>query len=412
MKVPFFRPSIGEEEKAAVVEALSSGWPTAGRTVREFESRFAAYLGVPHAVAVNSYTAALYLALDAAGVRNNDVVLMPTMTFAAAAEVVSYLGARPVMVDCDPVTLCVDPDAMEAAATEWSRRGCLKAMIPMHYGGQMADMERLGAVAQRFGMRVIEDAAHALPAFIRKGPGHPWRSVGSTSPLTCFSFCASQCISTGEGGMVVTHDPEMADSVRMMAVHGFSNVDWTRSDGRGSWEYEIPEPGYNYNLTDVAAAIGLAQLGKADDFWHQRRSIAETYSTRLAMYPEFLELPHELEDRKSAWHLYPIRIRLGQLDIDRDPFIEEMKQHGVICSVHWMPLHLHPYYRRTYGYWPQDFPVASAQWPRLVSLPIFPEMTESEVDHVCDSVGDLIRKHARRRGVAPAFLQGSTRMVL
>jgi perosamine synthetase len=269
-------------------------------------------------------------------------------------------------------------------------------MIPVHYGGQMADMDRLEALAQRFGMRVIEDAAHALPAFIRNGPGYPWRSVGNTSPLTCFSFYANKCITTGEGGMVVSHNLEVAERIRMMSLHGLSKSAWSRFETAGSWYYEIVETGFKYNLTDVCAAIGLAQLEKADDFWQQRRLIAEKYSSRLAVYSDFLDLPPELENRKSAWHLYAIKLRLEHLEIDRARFIEEMKQHGVCCSVHWMPLHLHPYYRRTYGYWPEDFPAASSVWPRLVSLPIFPEMTEMEIEHVCNSIGDVIRQYAKK----------------
>ncbi|MBI3666852.1 MAG: DegT/DnrJ/EryC1/StrS family aminotransferase [Acidobacteria bacterium] len=412
MNISYFRPSIGEKEKAAVNAVLSSGWLTTGRAVKEFEGRFAAYLGVPHAVAVNSCTAALHLALEATGVRQTDIVLVPTMTFAATAAVVRHLGARPVLVDCDPVTLCIDPGAVEATARDWSRRGNLKALIPMHYGGQMADMDRLTEVSRRFGMRVIEDAAHALPAFLRQGPGHPWRSVGHTAPLTCFSFYANKCITTGEGGMVVTHSAELAERIRMMSLHGLSRSAWTRFDGKGSWYYEIMEPGFKYNLTDVAAAIGLAQLGKADDFWQQRQRIAGSYLARLAMYSDFLELHTELNDRKSSWHLYPIRLRLEQLDIDRAQFMEELKQCGITCSVHWMPLHLHPYYRRSYGYRPEDFPIASQQWPRLVSLPIYPDMTEQELEYVCDSAGSVLRRHAKRRRAAVAVAQVSADLVL
>jgi perosamine synthetase len=357
---------------------------------------------VRHAVAVNSGTAALHLALEAAGVQRNDAVLVPAMTFAATAAVVTYFGARPVLVDCDPVTLCMEPEAAEAAAFEWARRAPLKAMIPIHYGGQMADMERLGSIAARFGMRVVEDAAHALPAFMRRGASHPWRPVGTTSPLTCFSFYANNCITTGEGGMIVTHDPDLAERVRLMSLHGVSRSGGSRHMGVGSWAYDIVEAGFKYNLTDLAAAIGVVQLDQADDFWEQRRNVAASYAARLSLFSDYLELPQELEDRKSSWYLYPIRLRLDQLDIDRDRFIEELKQLGITCSVHWLPLHLHSYYRRTYGYWAEDFPVAYAQWPRLVSLPIFPSMTSDELDFVCESIGSVISRHQRpSKGVAP-----------
>jgi perosamine synthetase len=411
MNIPFFRASIGEEEKAAVNEVLASGWLTTGRVTKQFETKFASYVGSPYAVAVNSCTAALHLALEAAGVRQSDLVLVPAMTFAATAEVVRYLSARPVLVDCDPATLCVDPKAMEAAAGEWSHRGNLKAMIPMHYGGQMADMDRLNRLAKRYGMSVIEDAAHALPAFARQSRNSPWQPVGQTSLMACFSFYANKCITTGEGGMLVTHDETLAERVRMMSLHGLSKSAWSRFETRGFWYYEIVEPGFKYNLTDVAAALGLVQLSRADEFWQQRRHIAGIYTARLKAYSDFLELYPELPNRRSSWHLYPIKLRLEELNIDRAMFIEELKHRGISCSVHWMPLHLHPYYRQTYGYHPEEFPVASAQWLRLVSLPIFPYMTVAEVEYVCDSVGDVIRKHRKTRHAVALSAVTSARSV-
>jgi dTDP-4-amino-4,6-dideoxygalactose transaminase len=395
MRIPFFRPAISEQERSAVNEVLRSGWLTTGTFVQRFESEFAAYLGVPHAVALNSCTAALHLALEAAGVRQDDLVLVPTMTFAATAEVVRYLSARPVLVDCDPATLCVDPEAMERAADHWASRGNLKAMIPMHYGGQMADMTRLEKVARKYGLVVIEDAAHTLPAFIRDGPEAGWRAVGSTSPISCFSFYANKCITTGEGGMLVAHDAQIADRVRMMSLHGLSKSAWNRFESQGSWYYEIVEAGFKYNLTDLAASIGLAQLARADDLWRERCKVARLYSARLAACSEFLDLHVERSDRKSSWHLYPIKLRLDRLNINRAQFIEELKTFDITCSVHWMPLHLHPYYRKNYGYRPEEFPVATAEWMRLVSLPIYPYMTEEEVWYVCDSIGSVIQKHAR-----------------
>lgn len=398
MNIPFFRAAIGEDEITAVSEVLASGWLTTGRVVSDFENEFARYLGAPHAVAVNSCTAALHLALEAAGVGPGDLVLVPTMTFAATAEVVRYLSARPVLVDCDPGTLCVDPAAMEATAEKWSRQGRIKAMMPMHYAGQMADMDRLQKLARKYGLEVIEDAAHALPAFSRAGPDASWEPVGSGSLLSCFSFYANKCITTGEGGMVLTRDQQLMERIRVMSLHGLSKSAWTRFESRGSWHYEIVEAGFKYNLTDIAAAIGRVQLRKADDFWQKRRRVAETYSAVLQAYSEFLDLPVERGDRRSSWHLYPIRIHVERLDIDRARFIEELRRRGIICSVHWMPLHLHPYYRQLYGYRPEEFPVASAQWIRLVSLPIFPDMTEAETQYVCDSVGAVIEQHRRCAG--------------
>lgn len=395
MTIPFFRPSIGGEEKAAVQRVLDSGWLTTGKVAREFEERFAEYVGARYAVAVNSCTAALHLALEAYGVREGDAVLVPTMTFAATAEVVRYFGAHPVLVDCDPNTLLVDPDAMETAAAKWAPSGRLKAMIPMHYGGQMCDMDRMADIAKRYQVSLLEDAAHTLPAYYRSHSTAPWRSVGETSPMACFSFYANKCITTGEGGMLTTSDERIAERVRMMSLHGLSKNAWTRFEAKGSWYYEIVEAGFKYNLTDVAAAIGLAQLARANELWRERQALAATYQELFAPYGELFELHPELPDRQSSWHLFPIRLNLEALSIDRAQFIEEMKAAGVTCSVHWMPLHLHPYYVREYGYQPADFPQASAVWPRLVSLPIFPGMTPEEVGYVASAATAIASRHVR-----------------
>jgi perosamine synthetase len=392
MQIPFFRPSVGETEKTLVHEVLTSGWLTTGKYARRFEEEFAAYVGAPYAVALNSCTAALHLALEAIGVERDDAVLVPAMTFAATAEVVRYFDARPVLVDCDPQTLLVDPQAMADAARIWSKKGRLKAMIPMHYGGQMADMDAMHEIAAKYGLRVIEDAAHTLPAYY-KG-----RAVGTTSELACFSFYANKCITTGEGGMVTTNDERLAERMRMMSLHGLSKNAWSRFEAKGSWYYEIVEAGFKYNLTDVAAAIGIAQLEKADAFWRQRREIAARYHALLAPYQDLVELPVELSDRQSSWHLYPLKLRLNALAIDRARMIDELKARGITCSVHWMPLHLHPYYTRTYGYQPADLPNASAVWPRMFSLPIFPGMSEAEIESVAGAVVELLTANAKQTG--------------
>jgi len=402
VNVPYFRASLGAEEKAAVAAVLDSGWLTTGNVTREFEAACAAFVGAPHAVAVNSCTAALHLALEAAGVRRDDIVLVPAMTFAATAEVVRYLDARPVLVDCDPVTLNVDPEAMAAAAATWAGRGRLAAMIPMHYGGQMADVERLGAIADAHGMRVIEDAAHAFPAFTRHDASSPWRSAGTTAPMTCFSFYANKCITTGEGGLLVTDDAAIAERARIMSLHGLSKSAWSRFESRGSWYYEILAPGFKYNLTDVAAAVGMVQLRRADAFWHARRRLAASYTERLAALAEWIETPVEVSDRQSSWHLYPVRLHLDRLRIDRAAVIDALKAAGITCSVHWMPLHLHPYYRELYGTTAAEFPVASAEWPRLVSLPLFPSMTDVEIEYVCATLGDVLERHATTRRASRA----------
>ncbi|MBY0505764.1 MAG: DegT/DnrJ/EryC1/StrS family aminotransferase [Bryobacteraceae bacterium] len=396
MTVPFFRPSIGAEEKAGVQRVLDSGWLTTGKVAREFEERFAEYVGARYAVALNSCTAALHLGLEAYGVREGDLVLVPTMTFAATAEVVRYFGARPVLVDCDPRTLLVDPGAMEAAAAKWAPTGKLKAMIPMHYGGQMCDMDAMNEIAKRYHVSLLEDAAHTLPAYYRSHSTAPWRSVGETSPMACFSFYANKCITTGEGGMLTTSDQGLAERVRMMSLHGLSKNAWTRFEAKGSWYYEIVEAGFKYNMTDVAAAIGLGQLARANELWRERQALAVTYRELLANCGDLLTLHPELEDRQSSWHLFPVQLNLEALAIDRAQFIEEMKAAGITCSVHWMPLHLHPYYVREYHCQPEEFPQASAVWPRLVSLPLFPGMSPEEIQHVATSAKAIVQRHARQ----------------
>jgi perosamine synthetase len=396
MNVPFFRPTVEAEEKSAVQQVLDSGWLTTGKVTRQFEEEFARYVGAPHAVAVNSCTAALHLALEAAGTKPDDIVFVPAMTFAATAEVVRYFGARPVLVDCDEVTMCVDPRAMALAVEAWALRGKLRAMLPVHYGGQMAAMEPLHRIARAHGMHVIEDAAHCLPAYYRRSDAEAWQPAGRTSSLTCFSFYANKCITTGEGGMAVTDDEQLAERMRVMSLHGLSKSAWNRFESKGSWYYEIVAPGFKYNLTDIASALGRAQLAKAGRLWRERCVLARRYAGRLAALAEFVETPVELENRQSSWHLYPIRLHLQNLAIDRAQFIDEMKQRGVVCSVHWMPLHRHPYYRELYGYREGDMPVADSLWPRLVSLPLFPGMTDAEFEHVLDSVTAICRAHSRR----------------
>ena len=404
MNIPYFRPSIGTEEKERVRAVLDSGWLTSGTAVAEFETKFAEFIGVPHAVALNSCTAGLHLSLDAVGVRAGDAVLVPTMTFGATAAVVRHLGGRPILVDCDQETLTMDPSALQSAIENWRSDSAIKAVIPMHYGGQMADMNRVSNIAAKHSLSVIEDAAHALPASFKDSDG-AWKSVGTTSPLASFSFYANKCITTGEGGMVTSLDSDLADRVRTMSLHGLSKSAWTRFENKGSWYYDIVEPGYKYNLTDLAAAIGIAQLGKANEFCARRTEIARGYTQQLAGCAEWIETPRVRSDRKSSWHIYGIRLNLDQLTIDRAEFIQKLRGRGITCSVHWMPLHLHPYYRTQYRYQESDFPVASREWMRMLSLPIFPSMTDSEVDYICTSVLEVAEDH-RVRKIFPVRQEG------
>jgi perosamine synthetase len=400
--VPFFRPAITEAEIDRVVTCLRSGWLTTGPRTKEFEARFAEYLGVKHARALNSCTAALHLALDAVGVGRGDLVLVPTMTFAATAEVVRYFDALPVFVDCDPQTLCMDPEALESTLSALAAGravaglkppfGTIRAVIPVHYGGQMVDVGRIRELARAYGIPMIEDAAHTLPAHYRGGPAEPWQSVGTTADISCFSFYANKCITTGEGGMAVTNDDAWAARMRTMSLHGMSKDAWKRFMGGGSWAYEIVAPGFKYNLTDIAASLGLVQLDRAEELRAERARVAAQYIEGFSDLAA-LELPAELPNRKHAWHLFAVKLKLDRLRIERATFIEQMQALGVGASVHWLPLHMQPYYRDLYGYVPEQFPVAARVWPTLVSLPLFPGITPGEIEQVIGVVRSVAQRN-------------------
>lgn len=409
LQVPYFRPSITEAEIEEVVACLRSGWLTTGPRAKQFETEFAAAVGGKHAVAVNSCTAALHLAVEALGLRAGQAVLVPTMTFAATAEVVRYLGAAPLLVDCEPETLNMDlADAeqklvqLRHGQTPLDPNLPVVGIIPVHVGGLMMDMERVRAFAARHGLWIVEDAAHSFPAAFRpaaaalaKQPPHSWRRCGeSTADVTCFSFYANKTITTGEGGMAVTDNAPLAERMRQMSLHGLSHDAWKRFAGNFAWDYRIAAPGFKYNLTDVAAAIGIHQLARAEQLRQAREAVARFYLRELADV-EQLQLPLDPPDRIHAWHLFPIRLRLERLAIDRNEFIEHLRLNGVGCSVHWRPLHLHPYYEETYGRQTKHLPVASAEWVRLISLPLFPGMSEAERRHVAAVVRDLCRRFAK-----------------
>ncbi|MGH7775232.1 MAG: DegT/DnrJ/EryC1/StrS family aminotransferase, partial [Candidatus Binatia bacterium] len=376
-------PDITEDEIQSVVETLRSGWLTTGPKVKQFEEDFARYVGCRHAVAVNSGTAALHLALDAVGVQEGDEVLVPTMTFAATAEVVLYFKAKPVLVDCRRDTFNMDPDQIEKAISPRT-----KAVIPVHFGGQPCEMDRILEIARNHNLNVIEDAAHALPARYHD------KMVGAIGDITCFSFYATKTITTGEGGMATTENPEWADRMGIMRLHGISKDAWKRYTVEGSWYYEILHPGYKYNLTDIAAAIGIEQLKKCHRFCEARKEIAAMYDAGFADLPE-IRTPKRQPHVDHAWHLYVIQLELEHLRINRNEFIEAMKTERIGTSVHFIPLHLHPYYRNTFGYKPQDFPNASAVFEGIVSLPIYPRMTKANIEAVIAAVRRIVREHRR-----------------
>ncbi|HNQ77831.1 MAG TPA: DegT/DnrJ/EryC1/StrS aminotransferase family protein [Acidobacteriota bacterium] len=391
MKVPFFRPNISDGEINEVVDTLRSGWLTTGPKTKEFEERFARAVGAPHALALNSCTAALHLALEALGLREGQAVVVPTMTFAATAEVVRYMNAEPLLADVHPDTLQIDLEDAERRVKESRRK--VVGIMPVHIGGMMADMDRIREFAERHSLWIVEDAAHSFPSAWRKDKEESWRWCGrGDSKVTCFSFYANKTITTGEGGMATTHDPELAERMRIMSLHGISKDAWKRFTASGSWYYEIVAPGFKYNLTDVAASIGLHQLERAEEFRKLREDVARRYRSGFEGL-DYLELPPSSEDRIHSWHLFYIRLRLDKLKIDRARFIDLLKEMGIITSVHWMPLHLHPYYRETYGFSEGDFPEASRVWKRLISLPIFPGMKNEEVDYVIDSIRILCEKN-------------------
>ncbi|HQV11145.1 MAG TPA: DegT/DnrJ/EryC1/StrS family aminotransferase [Nitrospira sp.] len=381
--VPFHLPAIEDEEISAVVETLRSGWLTTGQKVRQFEEHFAAQVGAEYAVATNSCTAALHVALEALGVQEGDEIIVPTMTFAATAEVVAYFKATPVLVDCDPITLNLDVAALSAKITRRT-----KAVIPVHFAGQPCDMQGILEAAASHGLAVVEDAAHAFPSSYRGKP------VGALGDITCFSFYATKTLTTGEGGMATTNNQARAERMRRMTLHGITRDAWMRYSDAGSWYYEIGAPGYKYNLTDIAAAIGIEQLAKAGRFLEARRKIAAAYNSEFADLPE-LRLPLESPGSGHSWHLYVIQLDLHSLRISRNGFIEALKKSGVGASVHFIPLHLHPYYRSRFGFTPADFPVASETFERIVSLPIYPRMTDADIRHVIESVRTIVAEYRR-----------------
>jgi dTDP-4-amino-4,6-dideoxygalactose transaminase len=406
--VPFFRPDVHDAEIEEVVATLKTGWLTTGPKVRQFEQDFASSVGAVHAVAVNSCTAALHLAVEALGLEPQQAVLVPTMTFAATAEIVRYMNAVPVLVDCDPATLQMDLDdaaARLAGGTTWRHEGGdipIVGIIPVHVGGSMMDVSATQDLARRHHLWVVEDAAHSFPAAWRPSSAAPWQRCGEhTAEASCFSFYANKTITTGEGGMLVTDNDALAARARMMSLHGLSSDAWGRYSGSGSWDYRIVAPGYKYNLTDIAAAVGIHQLNRAERMRCAREEAAREYLAALADVDE-IELPADDADRIQSWHLFPIRLRLDQLTIDRNRFMEELKQAGVGCSVHWRPLHLHPYYAESFGYQPHDLPAASSVWPRLISLPIFSNMTAAERRHVVATVRAIVADHRRPMVAVPA----------
>jgi dTDP-4-amino-4,6-dideoxygalactose transaminase len=385
--LPFALPDIGDEEIAAVTDTLRSGWVTTGPKAKAFEAAFSQWLGDDslHSIAVNSATAGLHLALEAAGIAPGDEVITTTHTFTATAEVVRYLGADVKLVDIDPATLNIDPAAVEAAVGPRTR-----AIIPVHYAGLAADMPRLLAIAQRHSLKVIEDAAHALPSTSEGA------LVGTLqSDASVFSFYANKTITTGEGGMLVTRDEALAARARVMRLHGMSRDAFDRFTATmPSWYYEIVAPGFKYNLTDIAAALGIEQLKKARAFADKRAALAAAYDKALADLPVILP-PQPPAGQSHAWHLYVLRLA-DDAAISRDKLIEHLFEQGIGCSVHYIPLHLHPYWRERYSLQPQQFPHSQRAYERMLSLPLHTRMGEADVHRVAQAIRQALRDGSKR----------------
>jgi dTDP-4-amino-4,6-dideoxygalactose transaminase len=380
--LPFNRAFIEEHDIEEVLEVLRSGWLTTGPRVKQFEAAFSEFTGAAHSVALSSCTAALHLALAAIGITEGDEVIIPTMTFASTGETVLYFKARPVLTDCAPNSFHVDPRQVEAAITNRT-----KAIVPVHYSGYACDMDAILDIARRHRLKVIEDAAHALPATYRG------KMIGTLGDITCFSFYATKTLTTGEGGMVTTENQAYADRIRALSLHGISKDAWKRYSAEGSWRYDIQEIGYKYNLTDMQAALGLAQLAKRELALTLRTQLAERYNRGLASLDAFAT-PSIPDHVTNAWHLYVLQVKPDALRIGRDRVIEELKSRGIGTSVHFIPLHLHSLYQRL-GYRDGQFPNAEARFDRAISLPLYPGMTDEDSDRVIAALEDIAREFRR-----------------
>lgn len=431
--LPFALPEIGEEEFAAIRQVLESGWITTGPRTHEFEAEFARYVGARHAVAVNSCTAAMHLSLEAAGLQRGEFVLTTPYTFAATAEVIRYFDAVPVFVDVEPDTLNIDPRALAATVEDLERslagappqlptvakairgsklkpavsrsrrpsrsRPRVRAVIPVHFGGHPCEMDAIAAVARRHNLTIVEDAAHACSASYQGKPVGSALAPG-VATMTCFSFYATKTLTTGEGGMMTTDDADSAERIRIMSLHGISKDAWKRYTAEGSWYYEITAPGFKYNMSDIAAAMGRAQLRKVEGMRQRRTAIARAYDDAFGCYDE-LEIPTVRDGISSAWHLYPLRLN-ASLSVGRDEFIQCLSEAQIGTSVHFIPLHVHPYYEEVYGYQAEDLPVACQQYRREISLPIYSRMSDADVRSVIDAVTSVVERYRTTRRYALA----------
>ena len=381
--LPVFAPGLGEEELNEVLDTLRSGWITMGPKTSKFEGLFADYVGSRHTIAVSSCTAGLHLALVAGGIGPGDEVITTPLTFCSTANVIVHQGAVPVLADVQADTYNIDPEELRKRITSRT-----KAIIPVHLAGHPCEMEEIQAIAEENGLLVIEDAAHAM------GAKYKDRMIGTVSEVTVFSFYATKNLTTGEGGMITTEDDELAERMRVLRLHGISTDAWKRYSAQGSWYYEVVFPGYKYNMTDVQAALGIHQLAKQERFLEVRQRYADTYDAAFEDLPEIVP-PCVKEYVRHSWHLYVIRLELERLTIDRGQFIEALRRENIGTSVHFIPLHLHPYYKERYGFKKGDFPVAEWIYEGIVTLPLYPKMSMEDVEDVITAVRKVIKENRR-----------------
>ena len=381
--LPYCRPYFDDDELNRVADVLKSGGWTKGSVTREFEKVFAEYVGAKYAVAVNSCTAAMHIALVAKGIGDGDEVISTPMTFCSTINTIVHTGAKPVLVDIDSKTGLIDVDKIEAAITEKT-----KAIVPVHYAGQSCDMDKINAIAEKYGLFVLEDCAHALST------EYKGKKIGSMGNACAYSFYVTKNISTAEGGMLTTDDEELYEKASVLSLHGMSKNAWSRYGTKGDWKYEVCDPGFKYNLTDIAAALGIAQMNKLDEMQDIRTEYAEIYNKAFDKIDGITYLKDNGLGKNSA-HLYVIQIDKNKFDIDRDTFIELLKEYNIGTSVHFIPICMHPYYINNFGYKKGDFPETEKMFEGIISLPLYPSMTREDVMYVIEAVREIAREHAK-----------------
>lgn len=378
MRIPFALPELGDEEINEVVDSMKSGWVTTGPKTKKFEENFSEYIGAKHALAVNSATSGLHLALDAIGIERGDKVIVPVNTFTSTAEVVRYFDADPIFCDIDPDTFNISISALETLLSSYTKLEEVKAIMPVHIAGQACEMDEIAEIAKKYNLKVVEDAAHALPTTYKD------RMIGTLSDITVYSFYATKTLCTAEGGMVVTNNDDYAKRLKVMRLHGFNRDAWNRyNSDKPAWFYEIVAPGFKYNMPDIAAAMGIHQLAKADQFFNRRNEIARKYNEAFkgldGIKTPFIK---RVED-KHSFHLYILKVP------NRDEFIKKLSDRGVGSSVHFIPLHLQPYWKEKYELDDSMFPVAMKNFESIMSLPIYTKLTNEEVDYIINSVKEV-----------------------